>query len=84
MDDFMQCRWVLLDDELPAKQGTYLVVWSNPYCEKTWIQSAFFNGVMKRFDESPAGANEILYWLDGVDEIPDLPREGIRTRLVKR
>jgi hypothetical protein len=72
-------NWNFIDDVKPAKNGTYFVLWSNPYETKMTKSVAYFhNG---NFINHVAGANEILYWMD--IEFPETSKE-LRTRRVKR
>lgn len=80
----MECGWTFIDWQLPDKTGEYLVIRSEPYSETISIGSSYFNLDAGRFLDNPSGANEILYWLSGVDEVPNLAREGLRTRRVQK
>jgi hypothetical protein len=79
----MKCKWENIDDHSPIKSGCYLVLWSEPYSRNMSRGFKYYNNNTNRFDGNPAGANEVIFWLSGVDEMPDIPREGMRTRLVK-
>lgn len=77
------CEWVFIEDRLPLTTKYYKVLWSEPYSQYMSEGFSYYSTVLGRFDNSPAGANEILYWLDDVPDYPDIPREGLRTRRVK-
>ena len=73
-------NWKLFDDISPTVDGTYIVIWSNPYGEAPYIgKTHVFLGSM--LDSRYCGANEMLYWLD--EDIMDFDIcKKLRTRRV--
>jgi hypothetical protein len=79
----MEVEWVFIDEDKPKENGFYLVLWASPYSLEMQRGGSYFNSDLGRFNDSPAGANEILFWLSGVEDI-DLPQKGLRTRRTKK
>jgi hypothetical protein len=79
-------EWKFIDDEKPTREGECLVLWSEPYCKNMRADIMKFyqhNIGGGSFLDSPTGANEIIFWAE-IPDFPDIEREGIRTRLVRK
>ena len=77
----MKVEWIFIDERRPSKSGNYTVIWSEPYYSKEPVmRTCFYFKGKDRFTDNPSGANEVLYWLDGL-EIPVVDKELKNRRL---